>query len=259
MTSLRTMSAIALIGTIGLAGTACSSAADSTSSSSTTQRTTITVGAASSLTDVLSTIAAEFTKANPGISVQVSFAASSAVAEQIRGGAPLDVFASAGTTSMEPLVTESLVTGVQDFATNSLEIAVPPGNPAGVTGLADLPSVTVVICQEQAPCGVATAKLFDHNALTVTPVSLEPDVRSVLGKIEADEADAGIVYVTDVLAAGEQVVGVKIPAESNVTTTYQAAVVSASPQAAAAAMFVDFLSGPESQAALAGAGFAPAP
>ncbi|MFM9049462.1 MAG: molybdate ABC transporter substrate-binding protein [Actinomycetota bacterium] len=259
MSLVRTTSAIALIGTIGLAGTACSSAADSSSSSSTTQRTTITVGAASSLTDVLSTIAADFTKANPGVSVQFSFAASSAVAEQIRGGAPLDVFASAGTTSMQPLIDEGLVAGAVDVATNSLQIAVPPGNPAAVTGLADLAGVKVVICQEQVPCGVATAKLFDHNSLTVTPVSYEPDVRSVLGKIEADEADAGIDYVTDVLSAGAEFVGVVIPPEANVTTTYQAGVVAASTNAAEAAMFVDFLADPEAQAALAGAGFAPAP
>lgn len=257
MRRTRTLSALAVIASIALAGTACSSGSSGPSGSSSSSSTTITVGAASSLTDVFAVIADSFTKAT-GTSVTFSFAASSAVAEQIRGGAPIDVFASAGTTSMEPLVSEGLVTGVADFAANSLEIAVPPGNPAGVTGLADLTRVTVVTCEEQVPCGVAARKLFDANSLTVTPVSLEPDVRAVLAKVEADEADAGIVYVTDVQAAGGAVVGISIPAERNVTSTYQGSVVRESPNADAAARFVAYLTSPEAQAALAAAGFAPA-
>ena len=127
-----------------------------------------------------------------------------------------------------------------------------------VTGLADLPKVKVIVCQPQVPCGVAAQKLFDANSLTITPVSLEPDVRSVLTKIETDEADAGIVYVTDVKAAGDKVVGVEIPAANNVTSTYQAATVKASANADAAAKFVQYLTGPDAQAALAAAAFAPA-
>ncbi|MGI9196331.1 MAG: molybdate ABC transporter substrate-binding protein, partial [Candidatus Nanopelagicales bacterium] len=223
MRGTRTLAALAVIASIALAGTACSSGSSDSSSSSSSESTTITVGAASSLTDVFAVIADSFTKAT-GISVTFSFAASSAVAEQIRGGAPLDVFASAGKTSMDPLASEGVVTGVSDFAANSLEIAVPPGNPAGVTGLADLTRVKVVVCEEQVPCGVAAQKLFDANSLTVRPVSLEPDVRAVLAKVEADEADAGIVYVTDVKAAGGMIIGVPIPSDQNVTSTYQAGV-----------------------------------
>ena len=250
----RTLS-IAAVAIIGLVAAACSSGnSDSTTESS----TTITVGAASSLTDVFIAIGDSFTQANPSIEVRFSFAASSAIAEQITQGAPLDVFASAGTTSMQPLADSGQVAGVTAFATNSLQIATPPGNPAGITGLGDLPRVKVVVCEEQVPCGVAAAKLFESNALAVSPVSLEPDVRSVLAKIEADEADAGIVYVTDVKSAGGMVVGVAIPPEQNVTSTYQAAVVSESPHDAAAAAFVEYLTSPEAQAALAAAGFAPA-
>lgn len=252
MRSLRMMATLALIGVMG-AG--CSAGTESEASPRVDERITITVGAAASLTDVLATIAAEFTAANPGISVQFSFAASSAIAEQIREGAPLDVFASAGSTSMDPVAAEGLVTGVTAFAVNSLQIAVPPGNPAGVSALADLSRVSVVVCQEQVPCGVATARLFQQNSLTVTPVSFEPDVRSVLGKVEADEADAGIVYVTDVLASGSAVNGIPIPPDSNVVTTYQAAVVADSTHAEAAAAFVAFLAGPEAESALAAAGF----
>ena len=254
MRPLRAL-ALAVVATFGLAATGCSS---STSDSASTATTTITVGAASSLTDVFIAIGDQFTQAHPDIEVRFSFAASSAIAEQITQGAPLDVFASAGTTSMQPLVDGGQVTGATAFATNSLQIATPPGNPAGVTGLADLTKVTVVVCEEQVPCGVAAQKLFEANSLTISPVSLEPDVRSVLAKIEADEADAGVVYVTDVKAAGGMVVGIPIPAEQNVTSTYQAGVVKESTHGDAAAAFVAYLASPEAQAVLASAGFAPA-
>lgn len=253
----RTRGIIAVLAASGLLVSACSSGSSSNSASEAS--TTITVGAASSLTDVLISIGDAFTQSHPSIQVRFSFAASSAIAEQIAQGAPLDAFASAGTTSMQPVSDSGLVNGVSAFASNSLQIATPPGNPGGVRGLADLPRVTVVMCEPQVPCGVAAQKLFEANSLTVRPVSLEPDVRSVLAKVEADEADAGIVYVTDVKAVGDSVVGVVIPAEQNVTTTYQAAVVADSPNAAAAATFVAYLSSPDAQAALAAAGFAPAP
>ena len=258
MTARRALGA-ALAASVALAGAACSSSSPSPSSSSGTPFTTITIGAASSLTDVFATIGEEFMADNPGIAVSFSFAGSSAIAEQIRGGAPLDAFASAGTSSMDPLAGEGLVTGVTAFATNTLMIALPPGNPAGIAGLGDLAEATVIVCQEQVPCGVATVQLIERNALAVTPVSYEPDVVSVLGKVEADEADAGIVYATDVLSGGTRVEGIAIPADDNVITTYQAAVVAESANADAAARFVDYLRGPKAQDALAAAGFLPAP
>ena len=250
----RRLTLAAVVAALSLVSTACSTAS---SGSNDSPPPTITVAAAASLTDVFEVIGTEFTKST-GIPVTFSFAASSAIAEQIRGGAPIDVFASAGKASMEPLVAEQLVTGVADFATNALAIAVPAGNPAAVTGLGDLSRVSVAVCQEQVPCGAATVKLFEHNALAVTPVTFEPDVRSVLTKVETDEVDAGIVYVTDVAAAGDLVEGVTIPSDSNVTTLNQAAIVAASDHAEAAATFIDFLNGSEAQAALAAAGFAPA-
>ena len=254
----RSLALAAACAVLAVAGTACSPSSSDGSASEASPADSITVAAASSLTDVFEVIGAEFTRSS-GIQVTFSYAASSAIAEQIRGGAPIDAFASAGATSMDPLVTERLVTGMADFATNTLMIAVPSGNPGGVMGLADLSRVSVVVCQEQVPCGVATATLFEQNSITVTPVSFEPDVRSVLTKIETDEADAGLVYVTDVAAGGGTVDGVAIPTDANVTTTYQAAVVAESRNADAAAAFVAFLNGAEAQAALAAAGFAPAP
>lgn len=250
MKAYRALSAGAVIGALIAVTSACAPQSSSM---------TITVGAASSLTEVLVTIGEDYMAANPEVTVTFSFAGSSAIAEQIRSGAPLDAFASAGTSSMEPLATEGLVTDVTAFATNTLMIATPPGNPGGVTGLADLPGATVLVCQEQVPCGVAAAKLFELNGLEITPASFEPDVVSVLGKIEADEADAGIVYVTDVLSSEDRVEGIAIPAADNVTTTYQGAVVRDAAQAEAAALFVAYLTSPQAQAALAAAGFAPAP
>lgn len=252
----RTLSVAAMALSLGLAGAGCSSGS-ATVSTSRPQVTTITVGAASSLTDVFVAIADSFTQANPDIAVRFSFAGSSAIAEQINQGAPIDVFASAGASSMQPLADGGQVTGVTEFARNTLVIAVPSGNPARVTGLADLAAVSVVVCQEQVPCGVAAQKLFEANAVPIAPVSLEPDVRSVLAKIEADEADAGIVYVTDVKAVDSMVVGIEIPADQNVTSVYQAGVVAESANAGAAASFVAYLVSPEAQAALAAAGFAP--
>ena len=251
----RKLTLTAVVAALSLVSTACSTAS---SGSNDSPPPTITVAAAASLTDVFEVIGTEFTQAT-GSPVTFSFAASSAIAEQIRGGAPIDVFASAGKASMEPLVAEQLVTGVADFATNSLVIAVPAGNPAAVTGLGDLSRVSVAVCQEQVPCGAATVKLFEQNALAVTPVTFEPDVRSVLTKVETDEVDAGIVYVTDVASAGDLVEGVTIPPDANVTTLNQVAIVAASDNAEAAAAFIAFLNGPEAQAALASAGFAPAP
>jgi molybdate transport system substrate-binding protein len=244
---------VALIAVVPIAvlSTACSSGTTEASGTP-----TITVAAAASLTDVFTSIGSEFT-AETGIGVRFTFAGSSAIAEQIRGGAPLDVFASAGTTSMTPLLDEQLVTGVTDFATNSLMIAVPPGNPGNVQSLDDLAGVSVVMCQEQVPCGVTTTAMLERISLAIAPVSLEPDVRSVLTKIETDEADAGIVYVTDVAASAGTVIGIAIPASANVTTLYQAAVVTESPAADPAAAFVSFLTGETAQQLLADAGFGP--
>ena len=217
---------------------------------------TLTVGGASSLTDVFTDIAEQFTDAT-GIPVRLTFAGSSTLAEQIRNGAPIDVFASAGTAVMAPLQAERLATGVTDFATNSMTIAVPAGNPGGVNGPADLPQVSLVVCAEQVPCGAAAAEVIARNRLDVQPVSYEPDARSVLMKIRTDEADAGLVYVTDVAAAHDEVQGVPIPADTNATTTYQAGVAAESDSPEAAAQFVSFLAEPQAQAVLADAGFGP--
>ena len=215
--------------------------------------TTITVSAAASLTDAFTEIGDTFTEANPGIEVRFNFAGSSSLAEQINAGAPVDVFAAASTTSMDR-ARDSLAEPTV-FASNSLAIAVPPGNPAGVTALADLqdPDITLLVCATQVPCGAATEALLERNGLQLTPSSLEPDVRAVLTKVIVDEADAGIVYRTDIAAAGDQVEQIAIPDEANVINRYPIAATKTAPQAADT--FVDFVLSESGQRILESWGF----
>lgn len=218
--------------------------------------TTITVSAASSLTDVFPVIAAAFEKRYPQIDVRFNFAGSSTLVEQVRGGAPVDIVATASEPTMAKAVAGGLVTKPLLFARNSMAIAMPPGNPANVRSLADLPRVTVALCEITVPCGAAAASLLKLNGITVSPITRELDVRDVLGKVMADQVDAGIVYVTDVRAAGTKVTSVAIPANRNVITTYPIAVVKSSPNQAAAKAFVDYVRySPSAQAILHAKGF----
>ncbi len=218
---------------------------------------TVNVFAAASLDEAFTTIAAAFEAAHPGTKVVLSFGPSSGLATQIIQGAPADVFASASTRSMQQVVTAGAVTSPADFATNVMQIAVPPANPAGITRLADLarPGVKVAVCQATVPCGATAAKVFTNAEVTVRPVTQEVDVKAVLSKVTLGEVDAGVVYVTDVRAAGAKVHGIAIPADLNASTTYPIAPLSASTNAAAAAAFTDAVLSPQGAAALAAAGF----
>jgi len=217
----------------------------------------ITVLAAASLTDSFTKLGQQFEAANPGVSVTFSFAGSSALATQITSGAPADVFASASAKNMETVVAAGAASDPQMFAANVMEIAVPPANPGKVTGVDSLASADVktALCQPQVPCGATAAKVFANATVTVKPVTLEPDVKSVLSKVQLGEVDAGMVYVTDVLAAGDKVKGVEIPADVNASTSYPIATLTKSANAAAADAFVDFVLSPDGAAVLAAAGF----
>jgi molybdate transport system substrate-binding protein len=190
--------------------------------------------------------------------VTFNFGASSTLATQLTQGAPADVFASASITTMDTAASYGDVLTPAPFAVNTMQIATPNPQTVPVASVADLAntSVKTVVCQKDVPCGAAAAKLFDLNKVTVTPVSLEADVKAVLTKVELGEADAGIVYVTDVKAAGDKVIGVAIPSASNVTTTYPIATVGSSKNAGTAAAFVAYVLSPEGQKVLADAGFA---
>ena len=260
--SSRQLVAGTFAGFLMLAATACGTSSggtsDSPNGSSTALTGDVTVSAASSLTDVFTQLGDQFMAANPGVKVTFNFASSSDLAEQIVQGAPVDVFASASDSTMQTVVDAGDGTKPPTFASNSLEIASPPKNPAGVQALSDLadPTVAVAVCTPDAPCGAATQTLFQDNNLTVTPVTFEPDVRSVLTKVISDEVDAGVVYVTDVQAAGTDVHGVSIPAGKNVSTNYLITATNGTSNATAADAFVAFVLSPTGQQALHQAGFA---
>ena len=159
---------------------------------------------------------------------------------------------------MDAVVAAGAAADPRVFATNVMEIAVPPANPGeghrcGLAGrVAD---VKTALCQPQVPCGTSAQKVFTTAKVTVTPVTLEPDVKSVLSKVQLGEVDAGVVYVTDVLAAGDKVEGVAIPADVNASTSYPIAALTRSANAAAAAAFVDYVLSPDGVAVLTAAGF----
>lgn len=219
--------------------------------------TTLTVYAAASLAAAFEQLAEEFEADHAGVEVQLSLAGSSDLATQIQEGAPADVFASADTRTMDELSDDGLVDDVRAFASNTLQIATPPDNPAGVATFQDLaqPGLQLVTCAPEVPCGAATATMAEALGVTLTPVSEEPSVTDVLAKVTSGEADAGVVYRTDVIAAGDGVLGVPFPESPQVVNTYPIAPVVGADQAALAREFVDLVTSGAGRRVLADAGF----
>ncbi len=229
----------------------------SSSSSAAGVSGTINVFAASSLKEAFGTIAKQFEAAHPGSTIKINLDASSALATQIGQGGPADVFASASTKNMDLVVKAGGASAPTNFAKNVMEIAVPPSNPAKIARVADLAKggVKVALCQLQVPCGATAAKVFANAKLTVKPVSREPDVKSTLAKVELDEVDAGVVYVTDVRAAGTKVEGIQIPAATNASTEYPIAALTKAPNSAGAKAFVAYVLSPAGASVLTADGF----
>lgn len=215
------------------------------------------VSAAASLTDVFEELGATFAAEQQAREPVFNLAGSQALTAQLLEGAPSDVFASADPEQMDLLVAEGLAGQPVLFATNVLEIVVEPGNPLGIDGLADLArdELVVVLAGEQVPAGRYAAEVLEAADVEVAPASLELDVRAVLTKVAAGEADVGIVYRSDVVASDGTVEGVPIPAEDNVVAEYHIAVLDAAEHPRAAAAFVDLVRGPEGERALSAAGF----
>jgi molybdate transport system substrate-binding protein len=221
---------------------------------------TVTVLAAASLTESFGNLEKRFEADHPGVDVKLNFAGSSDLAQQIVNGAPADVFAAASDATMKTVVDAGLVAGTPTvFATNVLQIATAPGNPKGIASFADLATsdLKVVVCAPQVPCGAAAEKIEKATGVALSPVSEEADVKSTLGKVTSGDADAGLVYVTDVQAAGPDVSGVNFPEASQATTNYPIAVLRSAPQAQLAQQFVDAVTGTDGQQALKEAGFGP--
>jgi molybdate transport system substrate-binding protein len=251
-------------GVAGLAlvlAAACSSPSQQASTaapSAAPEARTLTVFAAASLTESFTSLEKTFESQNPGVDVKLSYGGSSDLAQQIVNGAPADVFAAASDATMKTVSDAGdTAAAPSTFATNVLQIAVTPGNPKGIAAFADLakPGVTTVVCAPQVPCGAAATKVEQATGVAITPVSEETDVKSVLSKVSTGNADAGLVYVTDVNAAKGSVQGVSFPESSKATTNYPIAVVKNAPQADLAQKWIDLVKGTEGTQVLSAQGF----
>jgi molybdate transport system substrate-binding protein len=258
-TATRATATLLIVATILATSAACAAVPATPKPTKTTALNgTITVYGAASLTATFTELATEFEAVHPGVTVQTTFNGSSVLVTQIQGGAPADVFASADTANMTKLTTAKLVAGTPvDFATNTLEIAVPTGNPAHITSFADLakPGVKTVVCAPAVPCGAAAVAIETATGVTLTPVSEETAVTGVLAKVQSGEADAGLVYVTDVTGAAGKVDGVAFAESNKAVNTYPIAALTASANPKTAAAFVAFVTGAAGQKVLAAAGF----
>ncbi|MDF2730040.1 MAG: molybdenum transporter, periplasmic molybdate-binding protein [Acidimicrobiia bacterium] len=216
------------------------------------------VSAAASLTDAFAGMESAFEDANPDFDVVLNLGSSSALREQILEGAPADVFASANSSNMDQVAEAGEISGeAKIFATNSLQIAVPTGNPAEVTSLEDFAREELLIglCAEDVPCGDLGRQALAKAGVIPSIDTNEPDVRALLTKIEAGELDAGITYVTDVLSASGSVEGLEIPVEMNIVAEYPIATLAGAPNPDAAVVWVEFVLSEKGQAILTSYGF----
>lgn len=250
------VAAAAVAAALALTGCSGGSAAPTPTPTATDEDTldgTLTIDAAASLKASFDELAEDFEKAHPGVDVQpIVYDGSSTLAAQILEGAPVDVFASADEANMDKVA--AFVESPELFATNTLVIAVPEGNPADVQDLDDLPSVTTVLCAVEVPCGAASQKLLDLVGVSVTPASFEQNVTAVLTKVESKDADAGLVYATD--AAGSDLVEAIVPPEAGqVVNRYPIGALTGSGNPDAASAFVAFVLGADGKRVLAAHGF----
>lgn len=236
----------------------------------TSESRTLTVFAASSLTDAFTEIGKLFEAAHPGVTVTNNFAGSQALRTQLEQGAVADIFASANTKEMDTLVTDSLVptNTAQIFLTNILLVILPANNPANIQTLQDLsrPGIKLVLAAEDVPVGKYARQVLDKlnglygtsykDAVLANVVSNEDNVKQVVTKVQLGEADAGIVYVSDAVAA-PKLKSIPITNEYNVIAKYPIAVLSSAPQPELAASFIDFVLSVEGQAILQKWGFTP--
>ncbi|MFG2731191.1 molybdate ABC transporter substrate-binding protein [Streptomyces canus] len=249
-----------------LALSACSSSgsgsssttSDSSASSSDKLSGTVTVFAAASLEESFTTLGKQFERAHPGTKVTFSFGGSDSLAASVTGGAPADVFASASPKTMKIVTDAGDASGTPaTFVRNQLEIATLPGNPDKVASLKDLtnPDLKVVLCDKEVPCGAAAQKALEASRLKLTPVSYEQDVKAALTKVELKEADAAVVYKTDVHAAGDKVGGVEFPESADAVNDYPITVLKSTQNTDAAKAFIALVRSAEGQKVLTEAGF----
>ncbi|WP_037763950.1 molybdate ABC transporter substrate-binding protein [Streptomyces sp. FXJ7.023] len=219
---------------------------------------TVNVFAAASLTESFTELGKTFEKEHPGTKVVFNFGGSDSLAAGTPGGAPADVFASASPKTMKVVTDADAAAGTPaTFVRNRLEIATLPGNPDGVSSLKDLTGddLKVVLCDKSVPCGAAAQKALTAADLKLTPVSYEEDVKSALNKVVLKEADAAVVYKTDVQAAGDKVEGVEFPESAKAVNDYPITLLKDAPNSAAGKAFMELVRSAEGQKVLTGAGF----
>jgi molybdate transport system substrate-binding protein len=222
---------------------------------------TVIVFAAASLNGAFDKLGDQFEQQHPGVTLKFNYAGSSSLATSLTQGAKADLFASANTSNMDTVTKDSLAAGKPVvFAKNKLEIMVNKGNPMHITTVSDLSksSVKVAVCAPAVPCGSYSKDVFQKAGVTVTPASEESSVSGVVTKVSLGEADAGIVYVTDVKAAGDKVTGVPIPADDNVIADYPIVKLKDAPNSAAATAFLTYVESPAGRQVLDDYGFLPA-
>ena len=230
---------------------------------------TVTVFAAASLTGSFGDIGKAFEAANPGVTVKFNFAGSQVLSTQITQGAAADVFASANHTEMDKLVTANLVaSGYKDFVTNVLEVILPANNPANLQTLQDLAKsgLKLVLEDKSVPAGAYSLTILANMSKDPTygsdfstkvlanVVSYETDVKQVVAKVQLGEADAGIVYITDAIAA-PTLKTIVIPTNYNVVAKYPIAALTNAPQSDLASAFVAYVLSPDGQAIMKKWGF----
>ncbi len=254
----RTRSGTLVVAVMMAVAAACGSGS-STRPSATSPPVTLGVFAASSLTEAFTDIGRRYAKAVPGTKAELDFESSSDLARKINDGAPADVFVSADEPNMDKVVSAGNAAAPKIVSRNRLQLLVAKGNPKHFTGLADLehPDVLFVLCAPEVPCGRLGARALRKAGVVAEPASLEANVKAVVSKVTLGEADAGIVYVTDVLASGASAEGVDIAdaADADLEALYPAAVVRQSTHPDDAHRFIDFVLSPEGQGVLARFGF----
>ena len=254
---LRRLSLAAVLASV-LSLAACgSSSSDTAAPASSAAGKSLTVFAAASLTETFTELGRQFESTHSGTKVTFNFGSSATLAQQITQGAPADVFAAASPATMKTVTDAGLASAPTVFVKNTLQIAVPEDNPAKVGSLKDLtdPKVKVALCAEQVPCGAAAVKALDAAGLTVTPVTLEQDVKATLTKVRLGEVDAALVYRTDVIASGGAVKGIDFPEAAQAVNDYPIAALGKAPEPGLAKQFVDLVLSQQGRDVLTKAGF----
>ncbi|MFG1909305.1 molybdate ABC transporter substrate-binding protein [Kribbella sp. NPDC048928] len=253
-TAVAALAAVAAFALAGCGDDTPAASAPSSGSSTASLTGDVNVFAAASLTGTFTQLGKDFEAAHPGVKVKLNFAGSSALAQQINQGAPADVFASAAPKNMNDVKDKGTPT---TFVKNTLEIAVPKGNPGKITGIKDFADAQkkIAICAVQVPCGAAADKVFKAIGITAQPDSLEQDVKAALTKVSLGEVDAALVYKTDIQAAKDKVEGIEFPESSKAVNEYPIATLSKAPNPDGAKAFVDYVLSDKGKSVLTAAGF----